>query len=140
MAHSATEAVEAGMLAILETTEDLADVEISFDAEPERSREFIWLWKREDEEEPAAIGEPITLNQQIVFTLDVMAVTGKTATSKVRAREIREAAEDALYQDGSLGGNVLWFNINKGSETAVSFDNKHGFRIQLTLTAKARIK
>lgn len=139
MAHSATEAVEEGILTILEASEDLKDVTITAAEEPQRAKEFIWLWQDEDETEFATLAEPVVLDQQITYTLDVMAVTGDTTSSKVRAREIREAAEDALYKDGSLEGTALWFRIGKGKGQRVSFDNKQGFRIQLTLTAKARI-
>jgi hypothetical protein len=140
MAHSATEAVEAGILAILEASEGLEEVTISFDEEPQRSSEFIWLWKDEDTEEFATLGEGPALNQQISFTLDVVAVTGQAGSSKENARAIREAMEDALYADGSLGGTALWCRVTKGEGHRISYDNKQGFRIQLTLTAKARIK
>lgn len=144
MPSTAIPAVKAAVLEILKEVEALksAKVVITADKEPERAREYIWLWKATATREFKSLGpQPSALNEEVKIFLRVMVVKGDSSPtpSEERAFEILEEMETALRGQVRLNGAVRFQHVEDLEQEQLIFDRKRGCHILVTLTAKARI-
>jgi len=142
VAASAILDVRDAVTEILKGAEALSGIEVSDDREPERSTEYIWIWKAESNRDFAGIGsQPPKLDEDIEITLRVVAMRGtdELRPSEDRAFEIANAAEKALAQQTTLNKTVRFHWVSKVKPTPFLFDRKRGCEVVMTLSAKARI-
>ena len=141
MASTAIPAVKAALVELLEASEDLQGVTVTDDKEPERSDEYVWIWKAKSHREYRLLGgKPPPLDEDLEVKIRIVAIKGDASKpSEERATELLEAVEDALRADLGLKQTVLWHKLEDIEGDPVLFDTRRGFAWMATLTAKARI-
>lgn len=141
MASTAIPAVKTAVLGLLEASEDLANVNVTGDKEPEHDKEYVWLWRAKATRSFELLGgNPAPLDEIIELKLRIVSIQGDAvAASESRATELLEAVEGALRGDLELDGTVFWHRLEEIEGDAVLFDQRRGFAWTATLTAKTRI-
>lgn len=141
MASTAIPAVKAAILSLLEGPEELEDVLITADKEPEREKEYVWIWKGKARREFNLLGPaPTPLDENLEIKLRIVSIQGDDAkASEDRATELLELVETTLREDIQLEDTVLWHRLEEIEGDPVLFDQRRGFAWMATLTAKARI-
>lgn len=99
---TAIPAAKEWVMGVLEPLPELADVEVTDDTEPERAKEYVWLYRANAKREFTVMkgGAPPPLEEFLRLYLRVfVVVAGRSAKpAEVRALEIASAVERALRE------------------------------------------
>lgn len=146
MPSTAIPAVKAAILKILQDAEDLEGITVTDDYKvAERADEHVWVWKSETRDRNfRGLGHPSSrpprIDEEILVTLRVVAIGGKTApAAEARVFQIVEAVETILRGNIKLEGTAIKSIIDKIAEEPLNFDNKIGHGVLLTVLAETRI-
>jgi hypothetical protein len=144
-ASTAIPAIKDAIFEILkEATEGgpLANIKVTDDKEPDREKEYVWVWKAQAKRAFKLLGpQPARQEEMIKVFLRVVAIKGseELKPSEERALEIFKAVEEALRADITLKGNAFWHLIEDVEIAPVKFDKKRGCHVIAVVAAKARI-
>jgi hypothetical protein len=142
MASTAIPAVKAAIMAALEGAVGLDDVMITDDKEPERAKEYVWLYEAQAERDWKTIGpQPVPLKENVTVELRVFVSKGtdKQKPSEERAFEIAEAVENALRDDPDLNGTLLHQRVEKLRQQQLVPDQRRTSHVLMTVSGEARI-
>lgn len=132
--------IKEAVLAILNASPALAAVKVTEAKEPERAKEYVWLYRVKSTRDWASLGRQSKDEVAKVFLRVVAILGGKDGTaSEARAFEIVSTVEAALEADVTLGGVVRFHLIEDIEAEKQLFDNKWGAHVLLTISANARI-
>jgi hypothetical protein len=140
MPSTALPALKTAVLEILGETPGLEGVTITDDKEPERAKEYIWLYRAKAVRDWASIGTKAKDEMPKVFLRIAAILGGKSgAASESRVFELAEIVEEALDDHVTLNGAVRFHLIEDIEEEKQLFDTTWGAHVLMTLSAKARI-
>lgn len=132
---AAKEAVKAA----LDGAEGLDGVRVARGKEPNK-KEYVWIFKGKAKRDFASLGpKPPPLDENVEVTLRIVAIKGDDVASEDRAYELFNAVETVLRDNPDLSEDILFQRISEVEDGHVLFDQKWGFHIIATVTAKARI-
>lgn len=138
METTAIPAVKDALAESLEGAAGLEGVVVARKQEPARAKEYVWIRRGKSKRDFALLGpRPAPLDEIVEVTIRVVAIGGEDP--EARTYEIFNALEAALRADPDLSDDVLFQKIGEVEDDHLLFDQKPGFHVVSTVTAKARI-
>ncbi len=142
MPSTAVPKLKQAILEALQEAEDLADVVVSADKEPERAKEYVWIYKGKAKRDFKLLRPPPSpLEEEARVFLRVLVIKGSKdpGPSAERAVEIADAVEETL-RALELGAPFLSsILIEEREEEPLLFDKSRGCHVLMTALAKARV-
>lgn len=139
---TAIPAVKEAVFNLLKDAPALEGIKVTDDKEPERHKEYVWVYKARAKRKFKLLGpQPARQDENIEVYLRIVSIKDATELkpSEERAIEIFEAVEEALRADITLKGTAFFHLIEDVEIAPAKFDKKRGCHVIAVVSAKARI-